>query len=57
LGLIVALGGCARPGLEAQARGEAEALDAPALAPAGMAYDVTVEGVLEDDLVTLLSQS
>ncbi len=69
LGLIVALGGCARLGLEAPARGEAvdrgeaegrgeaETLDAPALAPAGMAYDVTVEGVSEDDLVTLLRQS
>ncbi len=63
LGLIVALDGCARFGLEAQeqgeseGRGEAETLDAPALAPAGIAYEVTVEGVLEDDLATLLRQS
>ncbi len=69
LGLIVALGGCARLGLEAPARGEAvdpgeaerrgeaETLDPTALAPAGIAYDVTIEGVLEDDLATLLRQS
>ena len=69
LGLIVALGGCARLGLEAPARGEAvdpgeaedrgeaETLGAPAPAPVGITYDVTIEGVPEDDLVTLLRQS
>jgi len=69
LGLIVALGGCARLGLEAPAqseavgqgetvgRGKAESLDASVLAPDGVSYDVTVEGIPDDDLVTLLRQS